>query len=63
MAFFQPVVDETKCEGCETCMEDCPEEMFRIQNGKSVVVTEHACCCCQTCVEGCECGAIKIEEF
>ena len=60
---FKPTVDPDKCEGCEECVENCPSEVFEMQDGKSVVVNEDECLGCETCIEVCEQGAITVEEL
>lgn len=61
MAFI-PHVDEEKCSGCESCVDNCPVEVFEMQDGKSVPVNAEECLGCETCVEVCEEDAITIEE-
>jgi NAD-dependent dihydropyrimidine dehydrogenase PreA subunit len=55
-------VDESKCTGCEECVDNCPVEVFEIEDGKSKPVNEDECLGCETCVEVCEEDAITIEE-
>jgi NAD-dependent dihydropyrimidine dehydrogenase PreA subunit len=59
---FTPTVDESKCVGCEECVDVCPVEVFEIQDEKSVPVNAEECLGCESCVEVCEEGAITVEE-
>jgi len=59
---FNAIVDETKCVGCEECVDVCPAEVFEMQDGKSVPVNADECMGCESCIEVCEEDAITIEE-
>jgi len=54
-------VDEEKCNGCESCMEECPSEAISMVDDKAVVNAE-ACIDCGVCVDACPEGAITMEE-
>ncbi len=60
---FKVEVDLEKCEGCGECVDICPEEVFEIQNDKSIPVSEDDCVGCESCVEVCEDEAITITEI
>ncbi|MDM8535763.1 4Fe-4S binding protein [Desulfobacterales bacterium HSG17] len=57
-----PVVDEAKCVGCEECVDICPQDVFEMQNDKSVVVEPDECVDCESCLEACEEDAIELKE-
>jgi len=59
---FNPIVEESKCVGCEECVDVCPVEVFEMQDEKSVVVAGEECLGCESCVEVCEEAAITVEE-
>jgi len=44
-------VDTTKCDGCKTCEEGCPNSSIKVENGKAVVTDE--CIDCGSCVASC----------
>lgn len=46
-----PKVDSQKCEGCETCIEVCPADVFEMD-----------CLDCGACVEECPAEAITHED-
>lgn len=35
-----PVVDQDKCDGCESCVDACPTESIAIVDGKAVINLE-----------------------
>jgi NAD-dependent dihydropyrimidine dehydrogenase PreA subunit len=47
MAFI-PTVDESKCVGCEECVDVCPVEVFEMQDEKSVAVNAEECLGCES---------------
>ena len=59
---FNTIVDESKCSGCEECVEVCPVDVFEIVDGKSSPVNSEECLGCESCIEVCEDDAIVVEE-
>ncbi|QTA87391.1 ATP-binding protein [Desulfonema magnum] len=59
---FVPSVDESKCKGCEECVDVCPVEVFEMRNEKSFPANAEECLGCESCVEVCEEDAITVEE-
>ena len=53
-------VDKEKCNGCETCIEECPSEAISMVEDKAVVDLE-ACVDCGVCVDVCPAEAITME--
>jgi len=53
-------VDEEKCTGCETCVEECPVEAIKMVDGIAKVDSE-LCTDCGTCVDACPVEAITLE--
>ena len=56
-------VDVSKCEGCEECVSNCPQEVFRMVDGKSDPYQASECVFCETCLSVCAPGAITITEM
>lgn len=58
------LVDEELCEGCETCVELCPEVFELGEDSKVRVKNQNACdtCNCQEAIDSCPTGALKWEE-
>lgn len=57
-----PLVDKDKCTGCGTCVSVCPQSVFELKDGKSVVMKPEDCVECMSCVENCPVQAIKLVE-
>ena len=56
------VVDNDKCNGCETCVNTCPVGVYEIKDGKSVPVNVDECLVCRACEAQCPQGAIQVIE-
>jgi thioredoxin reductase/Pyruvate/2-oxoacid:ferredoxin oxidoreductase delta subunit len=56
-----PHIDVSKCIGCGTCAEVCPEgDVLGIVAGKAAIVNGHKCIGHGLCAEACPVGAIEI---
>lgn len=51
-------VDNGKCTGCAACVDVCPVNAIKIENGKAVVGEE--CVDCGTCISQCPVEAITL---
>ena len=60
---YMVVVDVEKCEGCEECMNVCPNECFRMVDGKSDPYQGAECVFCESCLGVCPTDAITITEM
>lgn len=49
------------CYGCTRCLNACPTEAIRIQNGKAII-SEHKCIDCGKCFNACPVHAINVEQ-
>ncbi|TFH24705.1 ferredoxin family protein [Candidatus Bathyarchaeota archaeon] len=56
------IVDNTKCNGDEVCVNTCPVEVFEMKEGKSVAVKPDDCIVCRACEAQCPTGAIQVIE-
>lgn len=56
-------VDVEKCEGCEECVNTCPEEVFQMTDGKADPYQWSECVFCETCLSVCPTSAITITEM
>jgi Fe-S-cluster-containing hydrogenase component 2 len=54
------IVDNDKCTGCETCVNECPASAIAMENDKAKV-DKDMCVDCQTCVDVCPSEAIRME--
>lgn len=60
---YYPIIeiDDSKCDLCGACVENCPKKILKIENEKVVVKDIEKCSDCQTCVEICEQKAIEVK--
>jgi ferredoxin len=58
------IIDEDLCEGCETCVELCPDVFELGESGKARVKNPNALDTCniQEAIDSCPTGALKSEE-
>ncbi len=54
------IVDKEKCDGCESCVEECPSEAIKMVDDKAVVDAD-LCVDCGVCVDACPVEAITME--
>ncbi len=54
---MQYKITENKCTGCGTCLDVCPTEAIKMQNGHAVITFD--CIDCGACPRVCPEGAIK----
>ena len=52
-----------KCVGCGECVDICPEEVFELQDEKTIPVKAEECVGCESCIEICEEGAVTVIEI
>jgi len=55
--------DAGKCEGCEECVNVCPQEVFQMADGKSEAPNAAECVFCESCLGVCPSTAITITEM
>ncbi len=60
---FLVTVDAEKCEGCEECANNCPVQVFKMENGKANPYQADLCEGCETCVSVCSTGAVTLKEM
>ena len=53
-------VDNEKCTGCETCLEECPSEAISMVEEKACIDAD-SCVDCGVCVDACPAEAISME--
>lgn len=56
-------VDTSTCEGCEECVNNCPQMVFRMTDGKADPYQSGECVFCETCIQLCPTNSIKITEM
>jgi len=60
---YMVTVDVPKCEGCEECVNICPQAVFRMVDGKSDPYQSSECVYCESCLGVCPTSAITITEM
>lgn len=55
-------IDLEKCNGCGTCVDTCPVEVYEIKDEKAVPVKQEECIACNACEASCPNGAIEVIE-
>ena len=53
------LVDPSKCNACEACVDACPTEAIAMVDGKAFVTADE-CTDCEACVEECPEDAIEM---
>jgi NAD-dependent dihydropyrimidine dehydrogenase PreA subunit len=56
-------VDRNKCDGDGSCVNVCPQAVFKLEDGKADPVNMSECINCQTCVENCPQTCITVTEM
>lgn len=55
-----PVIDYSKCNACEACIDVCPNEIYSVENGIVVVDQGDFCAQCNECLIACDQNAIDF---
>jgi ferredoxin len=56
-------VDPDKCTGCEECVNICPNEIFKMDEGRSDPYQSAECVFCESCLGVCPRETITIIEI
>jgi adenylylsulfate reductase subunit B len=57
---MRPYISDELCQKCGECIDTCPYEVFRDQDGAVVVAAPEDCIECTACVESCPHEAIAM---
>lgn len=60
MSDFLPIIDTSKCIGCELCVRVCPNEVLAMIDEVAAVVNPAACTYSGVCQEICPTEAIDL---
>jgi NAD-dependent dihydropyrimidine dehydrogenase PreA subunit len=55
-------LDREKCVGCGRCIEVCPHDLFRMEEGKAMIQDLDSCMECGGCERNCPSGAIEVKK-
>lgn len=58
---FVPVIDESLCTGCRTCLEACDRDCLDISWGIAVLTDPHYCGSDGHCVKACPENAMELK--
>ena len=51
-----------KCDGCGTCVDNCPVEILQVVNGKITITQVSLCTACGTCKISCPNLVLEVEQ-
>jgi Fe-S-cluster-containing hydrogenase component 2 len=54
------IVDNNKCTGCETCINECPASAIAMDS-EIAKIDRDMCVDCETCVDVCPAEALSME--
>ena len=59
------LIDEDACVGCGSCVEDCPNDVYEMDEAinKTKVVKEEDCMACLSCHEICPAQAMEHHDI
>ncbi len=57
-----PVIDQSRCLGCEACVDICPFDVLRVDRYVAVVDQPEACCGIASCEEVCPNGSLSFSD-
>jgi len=60
---YQIVINTEKCDGCEECVNICPNGVLVLVDKKSTAEKPEDCAGCLSCVEACPNECIVINEL
>lgn len=60
---YMVTVDTGTCEGCEECVNVCPQGVFQMAESKSDPYQTGECVFCESCLGVCPTSAITIKEM
>ena len=56
------ILEISKCDGCETCVSNCPLGVLEIREAKVAIVDRDMCTDCGICKEVCPKGVLATDD-
>ena len=53
-------LDDTRCIGCQMCVNVCPHAVFHVEGKKARIVNRDGCMECGACAKNCPTAAISV---
>lgn len=60
---YLPRIDQDKCKSCGECVDVCPAEVLKVEDGVTGVVNPADCLGCESCISVCPEEAVTVEEI
>ena len=58
----RPYISEDLCSRCGECVDTCPYEVFRNEDGAVVVASPEDCIECTACIDACPLDAVFMDD-
>ncbi len=60
---YNVTVNAATCDGCEECVNVCPQQVFQLTDKKSDPYQTAECVFCESCIGVCPTNSITITEL
>lgn len=60
---YMVTINKDTCEGCEECVNICPNEVLKMIDGKADPSAGGECEGCESCIGVCPSGSVTISEM
>lgn len=60
---YMVAVNAATCDGCEECVNVCPQQVFQLTDKKSDPYQTTECVFCESCIGVCPTNSITITEM
>jgi len=60
MTVWMPIINHQLCQGCGTCVDNCPTNALTLLDNKAALTAPSLCVYCAVCEDICPSGAIQL---